>query len=211
MIIIKIIKSVILLFLLIFTASTLYYIFYEFELTYAIGLLSVSIAILSIFLAYCSDRRMKVLTKAAYNSNYSAFNERRLDLREKLEKYQSLVNSGANRQQIQQAKNDYLIFHSFSIWRCYKLLRDALDFQEFFDRAEKNQLIHEVDCLFMDLGNGKLTLSIIILDNYKKQLQNMYELISGIDIFNEDEERAQRIEYNLAFLKDEGATTVIGF
>ena len=86
-----------------------------------------------------------------------------------------------------------------------------MDFQEFFKTTQKEQLIHEIDCLLIDFGNGKQAFNILIDDNYKQQLQRMYDLISEIDIFNNNRERVQKLQHNLGFLKDEGPTTVQDF
>ena len=86
-----------------------------------------------------------------------------------------------------------------------------MNFQEFFKRKQKEDLIHEIDCLFIDFGNGKTAFNIAISNEYKRQLQWLYNLISEIDIFNNNMERVNRLQHNLGYLKGEGPTTVQGF
>ena len=75
-------------FFIIFIILTFYYLYNDGNKTLALGCLSVAIASLSVFLGVCSEKRMWALIKSDYNSQYSDLNTRRLELREKLIKYQ---------------------------------------------------------------------------------------------------------------------------
>ncbi|EMR74745.1 hypothetical protein MBGDF03_01153, partial [Thermoplasmatales archaeon SCGC AB-540-F20] len=70
-------------------------------------------------------------------------------------------------------------------------------------KREKRSLIHEIDCLFFDLIDGKVFFRIPIGDNYKNQLQQSYNQIASLDVFKEKPNRVERMNTNLKFLKDD--------
>ena len=195
----------------IFIVLTFYFLYIEKDRPLSIGCLSVAIACLSVFIAICSEKRMRALTDSDYNGQYSDLNTRRLELREKLIKYKSKQALGATRTQLLQDETDYCIYHSFSIWKCLRYLKSIVSLNEFLSPEQRGEVIHEIDCLYQDLGDGKAKFNITIDNNYKEQCQKMYELISEFDIFNADTIRVQRMQNNLGFLRDAGPNNVVHF
>jgi hypothetical protein len=202
-----IIKAIILISLIISVFYTYYYIFIKYEQITALAFLSVSIAILSIYYGHCSDRRMIILTTSSYNSLFSEFNLRRLTLREKLNRYDNLNLVNAPPILIQNAINDYGIYHSYSIWVCNRYIKSFLDFEEHLKNDQKMELIHEVDNFFIDFCEGKAVFNIQLDQNYLEQLQRIVDSISKFKNFIDDEGRVQRILVNLLYLKNEGPIT----
>jgi len=102
---------------------------------------------------------------------------------------------------------DYVSNHSFTIWKTLTYLKKIFLYKEQLEKDEKEQIIHQIDCLFIDLGLGKGFFDFTILENYQRNLQSMYKLISSLDIFEKDTERVKRIQDNLDYLK--GKTEIL--
>ncbi|MCK4364441.1 MAG: hypothetical protein KAW45_00135 [Thermoplasmatales archaeon] len=102
---------------------------------------------------------------------------------------------------------DYVNHHSFAIWKSLTYLDRAFFYKKQFGKKEKEQIIHQIDCLFIDLGLGKGYFDIDIMPEYQKQLQMMYDKASSLDIFGKDTIRKKRMQVNLDFLK--GKTVIL--
>jgi hypothetical protein len=83
--------------------------------------------------------------------------------------------------------------------------------REYLDSGKHNEVIHEIDCLFQDLGDGKVQFGITLDENYKRQIQSMYELLSEFPVFTNTSGRVLRIQDNYRFLRDEGPNQVTHF
>jgi len=198
-------------FMVVFVILIFHFLYNEGDKPLAIGCLSVAIASLSIFLGICSEKRMWTLTESHYNAQYSDLNTRRLELREKLLAYQAKLRDGSTRAQLRNDEIGYGIFHSFSIWKCLRNLKSIIGLKEYLDSGQQGEVIHEIDCLFQDLGDGKDQFGINLDDNYKGQVQSIYNLVSEFSIFNNDAGRVRRMQDNLGFLRDEGPNHVTHF
>jgi len=102
---------------------------------------------------------------------------------------------------------DYVNHHSFTIWKSLTYLNRAFFYKKQFGKKEKGALTHQIDCLFIDLGEGKGYFGIDIIPEYQKHLQMVYDKVSSLDIFEKDAKRKKRMQDNLNLLK--GKTEIL--
>jgi len=178
---------------------------------------SIILALAFFIIAAGLSRKSEIATEAIMNSHLSEtlglFEDRRLTMREKMTIILEKENVVANYNNSTDFLIDVAKFHiylSFSIWKCRRILNRALLFKNRFKIRDQEKIIHQIDCLFQDLVQGKLNFPITLSNEYKNHLQQMIDIICEFEVFNRDtdkeDSRRTRICTNFTCLQDHHST-----
>ena len=178
----------------------------------SIAFISVSIACLSVYLgihsielgeestkiaeeskqiASESKKRMEVVARFAYNETIGIFEDRRFTMRDKLLKIRDKTTKNLydDSKEFEADKTDYLIDHSFSIWKCTWYLGNLMVYKEWMEKVDEKQIIHYVTNFFNDVIEGMMFFQFKITEERFNNIKSMYKTVKELKSFNEHDEK----------------------
>ncbi|EMR75027.1 hypothetical protein MBGDF03_00516 [Thermoplasmatales archaeon SCGC AB-540-F20] len=165
--------------------------------------LSIGIAFITLGIAKQSSRMMKKIAYASFEETGRYMQHRRLEMRGKLEAFMNKANTGyytINQSQYLPDKDEYIRFHSYSVWLCYNYLKSGMNFKEYLRDSDKEMLVHQIENVFTDLLNGKQYFQIGYSNEYKNHIENMFNIVSEFEAFDRDPNRRRRMRVSLGLL-----------
>ena len=140
-----------------------------------------------------SKKMMEVVSRFAYNETIGIFEDRRLTMRDKLLKIKDKTtkNMYDDSNEFEADKTDYLIDHSFSIWKCTWYLRNLMEYKEWMEKADEKQIIHYVTNFFNDVIDGMVFFKFKITEERFGNIKGMYETVKELKSFDEHDEKVE--------------------
>lgn len=145
---------------------------------YIVGVFPLCVAVISVWIACESDKRMKIIADERFLSIAGTLEDRRIELR----------NGGGD-----------LPFH---IWKCYTDLERVNLFKKYMTPSQQDRIINylkfEFD-LLKSFKDNQRWLAGKAMSEANKHIRGMYEIVESLDAFEkgEREEKLQKLKEEL--------------
>ena len=88
-------------------------------------------------------------------------------------------------------KTDYLIYHSFSIWKCTWYLNNLMEYKEWMEERDEKRIIHYATNFFNDVIEGMMFFQFKITEERFNNIKGMYKTVKELKSFDEHDEKLQ--------------------
>ncbi len=193
--------------ILFFSAGIIYHLLRP-DLNIGAILITIGIGFITIGLAGFTSRLLKRIAYSLFEETLADLIDMRLTMRDKFFKIKlklnraHIVNETYTNREKALDLDDYSRYVSFSIWKALIYLRRANIFSRYYRPRDKEGLINFVDNFFIDIAEGKKNYQKPLTEADKRHVLSIFNRISQIDIFNDNQDKANAIRDNLAYIRN---------